>query len=60
MSKLNQVTVNADRSVASLGPGGRWGDVYATLDAYEGDFGVIGGRLPTIGVGGLILGGSQA
>ncbi|KAI9662346.1 MAG: hypothetical protein M1821_008513 [Bathelium mastoideum] len=55
LSKLNQVTVNANQTVASLGPGGRWGDVYATLDAYEVN--VIGGRLPTIGVGGLILGG---
>ncbi|KAF2237141.1 putative 6-hydroxy-D-nicotine oxidase [Viridothelium virens] len=55
LRRLNQVTVSEDQKVVSLGPGGIWGDVYAALDAY--DFSVIGGRLPNIGVGGLILGG---
>ena len=44
--------------MASLGPGGRWGDVYATLDPYE--VSVVGGRIPHVGVGGLILGGLAA
>ncbi|MDI1493407.1 MAG: hypothetical protein OHK93_005196 [Ramalina farinacea] len=34
LQRFNQVTINSDRSVASLGPGGRWGDVYAALDPY--------------------------
>ena len=55
LQRFNQVTVNSDRSVASLGPGGRWGDVYAALDPYG--VSVIGGRIPHVGVGGLILGG---
>lgn len=52
---LNQVTVDASLGIASLGPGGRWGDVYEALDPYG--VSVIGGRIPHVGVGGLILGG---
>lgn len=55
LQKLKQVTVSADRSTVTLGPGAIWGDVYAQLDPYN--IGVIGGRLPSIGVAGLILGG---
>ena len=55
MSKLNQVTVSADHSIVTLGPGAIWGNVYAELDQYN--IGVVGGRLPSIGVAGLILGG---
>lgn len=39
----------------SLGPGLRWGDVYNALDSYG--VSLIGGRIPQVGVGGLILGG---
>ena len=55
LQKLKQVPVSADKKVATVGPGGRWGDVYAALDPYG--VGVIGGRIPQVGVGGLILGG---
>ncbi|MCJ1405575.1 hypothetical protein MMC11_008803 [Xylographa trunciseda] len=55
MQKLNQITLSSDHTVASLGPGGRWGDVYQALDPYG--LSVIGGRIPHVGVGGLILGG---
>ena len=55
LQKLNQIEVSADRKIASLGPGGRWGDVFAALDPYG--VSVIGGRIPHVGVGGLILGG---
>jgi FAD/FMN-containing dehydrogenase len=55
LQRLNQVVLSSDKTVASLGPGGRWGDAIATLDA-EGAT-VIGGRIPHVGVGGLILGG---
>ncbi|GKT43289.1 FAD-dependent monooxygenase yanF [Colletotrichum spaethianum] len=54
LQRLNQVQLSDDRSFASVGPGGRWGDVYSTLDAQKAV--VIGGRLPSVGVGGLILG----
>ncbi|KAK1143338.1 hypothetical protein N8T08_006865 [Aspergillus melleus] len=56
LQRLNQVTVSNDRSVAILGPGERWGDVYKALDPYG--VSVIGGRIILhIGVGGLIIGG---
>jgi FAD/FMN-containing dehydrogenase len=55
LKKLNQVSVSEDKKVASLGPGGRWGDVYEALDPYG--VSVIGGRIPQVGVAGAILGG---
>ncbi|KAL8981373.1 MAG: hypothetical protein Q9205_003823 [Flavoplaca limonia] len=55
LQKLNQIEVSQDRKVASLGPGGRWGDVLAALDPY--DVSVIGGRIPQVGVAGVIIGG---
>lgn len=56
MKGLSQITINEDRSVASLGPGIEWIDVYKYLDQYG--VSVIGGRGPTVGAGGFILGGS--
>lgn len=52
---INQIQVNDDKKIASLGPGARWGDVISTLDPYG--VSVIGGRIPHVGVAGLILGG---
>ncbi|KAF7594710.1 hypothetical protein BBP40_008603 [Aspergillus hancockii] len=52
---LNQTTVSEDKQLVSVGPGALWGDVYTALDPYE--ISVIGGRIPLVGVGGLILGG---
>ncbi|KAF2753655.1 FAD linked oxidase-like protein [Pseudovirgaria hyperparasitica] len=50
-----QVTLNEDKSVASIGPGTRWGQVYDTLD--PAGLAVVGGRLPYVGTAGLVLGG---
>ncbi|KAK4154503.1 hypothetical protein C8A00DRAFT_14367 [Chaetomidium leptoderma] len=55
LRRLDSIAVSSDGSVASVGSGARWGDVYAALDSH--DAAVIGARLPTIGVGGSILGG---
>jgi FAD binding domain len=55
LSGLNQVTVSADQSYTSVGPGNRWVDVYLKLDALG--LSVAGGRVSTVGVGGLVLGG---
>ncbi|KAM7211278.1 hypothetical protein V8F06_013335 [Rhypophila decipiens] len=55
LSRLKTVTLSPDRCYARIGPGLRWNDVYAALDK-EGTV-VVGGRVPTVGVGGLILGG---
>lgn len=50
---MNQLTVIFDSSVVRLGPGLRWGEIYNALDAYG--VSVIGGRIPHVGVGGLVL-----
>ncbi|KAE8149080.1 hypothetical protein BDV25DRAFT_168076 [Aspergillus avenaceus] len=52
---LSEVTLNEDQSVASIGPGNTWGKVYRALEPYG--LAVVGGRLASIGVGGLITGG---
>ncbi|KAK3935413.1 bifunctional solanapyrone synthase [Diplogelasinospora grovesii] len=55
LSRLDQITVSSDNTTVSVGPGQRWGNVLAALDPYG--VSVIGGRTPTVGVGGLVLGG---
>ena len=57
LSSMRQVEVSLDRTVAFVGPGSRWGDVYLELDAMN--LTVAGGRVFTVGVGGLIIGGRQ-
>lgn len=58
MGRMGAITLSADKTIASLGPGARWGDVIDTLDALEAS--VVGGRIPIVGVAGLILGGQSA
>lgn len=55
LAQLNDITLSADGTIASIGPGNRWGRVYETL----GDSGLsaVGGRANDIGVGGYLLGG---
>ena len=55
MSHLNHVTLSTDGKIASVGPGLRWGEVTAALEAKGAA--VAGGRDPSVGVGGLLLGG---
>lgn len=55
LAELNQITLSDDKSVASIGPGNTWYDVYAALEPHN--LVAIGGRVAGIGVGGLILGG---
>ncbi|PYH93127.1 FAD-binding domain-containing protein [Aspergillus ellipticus CBS 707.79] len=52
---LNTTTLSDNSSIASVGPGNRWLNVYDWLEP-EG-LSVIGGRVSDIGVGGLTLGG---
>ncbi|KAL1964865.1 hypothetical protein VTN77DRAFT_6367 [Rasamsonia byssochlamydoides] len=52
---LNQISLNEDQSVASVGGGATWDDVYSYLDQFG--LAVAGSRDGQIGVGGLILGG---
>ncbi|KAI6370616.1 hypothetical protein MCOR25_004160 [Pyricularia grisea] len=57
-SNMNTTTYHADRSIASIEPGTRWGAVYTELAKYETM--VLGGRASTVGVSGLILGGGNS
>ncbi|KAL4782401.1 hypothetical protein BJX76DRAFT_358952 [Aspergillus varians] len=52
---LNDITLNSDKTVASIGPGSTWGQVYKALDP-EG-LAVVGGRMSDIGIGGFVTGG---
>ena len=52
---MNSVTLNADKTIASLGPGGVWSEIYAQLSPYN--LTVMGGRVTGIGVGGISTGG---
>ncbi|KAL3438361.1 hypothetical protein BDV09DRAFT_192255 [Aspergillus tetrazonus] len=52
---LNEISLSEDKSVASVGPGNNWGQVYKALEPHG--VSVIGGRLSSIGVGGLLTGG---
>lgn len=55
LSFMKDVTVNDERTVTSIGPGARWLDVYLKLDSM--DLAVSGGRVSSVGVAGLTLGG---
>ena len=55
MTGLAWVTVNEDQTVASVGAGASWLDVYLCLDGLG--VAVAGGRNAAVGVGGLTLGG---
>jgi FAD/FMN-containing dehydrogenase len=52
---LNEVKLNEDHSIASVGPGNIWGPVYKALEPYG--LTVLGGRSSDIGVGGMTTGG---
>lgn len=58
LSRLNHVSTNNDGTIASVGPGARWAEVHRALDPLGLD--VIGGKIGTVGVGGLITGGTSA
>ena len=55
MTSMESMTMNADESIISVGAGAKWADVYAYLSPKN--LTVCGGRAPTVGVGGLTLGG---
>ncbi|KAF9634931.1 FAD linked oxidase [Lasiodiplodia theobromae] len=52
---MNTTAYNATGGVVSIQPAARWLSVYQTTDPL--DVGVLGGRLSTVGVGGLVTGG---
>lgn len=54
-ANLNGISLNGDKSIASVGAGNIWGEVFESLAT--SDRTVVGGRLFNIGVGGLTTGG---
>ncbi|KAI1409849.1 FAD-binding domain-containing protein [Hypoxylon sp. FL1857] len=56
-SLFNTNNLSADGSIASIGPGQTWMDVYQWLAPHG--LGVNGGRFPSVGVGGLLVGGGM-
>lgn len=55
MSRLSTVTYSAKTKTVDIGPGAIWDQVYAVMEVHGR--GVVGGRVPGIGVGGFSLGG---
>ena len=53
---LNQIDLHPGSDTVSIGPGNTWYDVYTTLEPLNCT--VVGGRVATVGVGGLVLGGT--
>ncbi|KAJ0419640.1 hypothetical protein BJY00DRAFT_285658 [Aspergillus carlsbadensis] len=55
MSRISGVALSDDESIAGIGAGARWIDVYGVLE--EKGLAVVGGRSSTVGVAGFTLGG---
>lgn len=58
MGFFNETTYDESTKIASVGPGGHWGDVYDTLTPHGVT--VTGGRAGSVGVGGFLLGGGNS
>ena len=57
LTRFNTLKVNTEAQTVELGSSLTWGDVYERLDPYGVT--VIGGGVPEVGVGGLMLGGGE-
>jgi len=57
LTRFDTFNVNSEAQTVELGPSLLWDDVYRRLDPYGVT--VIGGRIPGVGVGGLMLGGGM-
>jgi len=55
LEQLKHVTVYADIGIVDVGVGARWKDVYQKLEGT--DYGVVGARAGSVGVGGFLVGG---
>ncbi|PGG95320.1 hypothetical protein AJ79_10125 [Helicocarpus griseus UAMH5409] len=58
LKRLNEIAVSDDLSLVEIGVGNNWMTVYEKLEEYR--LAVAGGRYPSVGVGGLSLGGGQS
>lgn len=54
LSQLNKLELRADKTTVTVGAGNRWIRVYEKLEGTDRT--VLGGRMPYVGVGGLLLG----
>lgn len=55
LRSINSLSLNSDKTVASIGGGAIWNDIYEQLDPLN--LTVLGGRVAGVGVGGLLIGG---
>lgn len=58
MQNFHNIKYDEETKTAVVGPGQTWYDVYSALDQHGVT--VLGGRVPTVGVGGLLLGGGKS
>ncbi len=58
LSSMNKVIYDKEKSMASIGPGARWTEVFEVLEPLG--VAVPGGRNGAVGVGGFTLGGNAA
>lgn len=56
LAGLSTLELSEDEEQVKLGPGLRWGQVFNSLG--EKNLTVVGGREPSVGVGGFLLGGT--
>ena len=55
MTRFNTIEFNNATGTVDAGSGATWDQAYATLNSTG--FNIIGGRVPTVGIAGLTLGG---
>lgn len=55
LSRFKEITIADDRKSVFIGGGCRWGEVYRKLET--AGLGVVGGRVSSVGVGGLTTAG---
>ncbi|KAH8121748.1 hypothetical protein FP744_10002253 [Trichoderma asperellum] len=55
LSRLKDVNISEDRKSVTVGSGCRFGEIYSKLENLN--LGCVGGRVSSVGVGGLVLGG---
>lgn len=54
---MKLLEISEDRSIATIEPGYKWGEVYTELA--KSDLTVVGGRVASVGTGGLTTGGKH-
>ena len=55
MARFNSIELNKATRTVDVGSGVIWDQAYAALDSTG--FNIVGGRIPSVGISGLTLGG---